>query len=43
LLHDTIRFIEAKGKNEMNDTQLETAIQEVEETVCQVIQLMSKK
>lgn len=42
-LHDTIRFIEAKGKNEMSDPQLETALQEVEETVCQVILSMSKK
>ena len=43
LLHDTIRFIEAKGKNEMSDPQLETALKEVEETVRQVILSMSKK
>lgn len=42
-LHDTIRFIEAKGKNEMSDPQLETALKEVEETVRQVILSMSKK
>ena len=42
-LHDTIRFIETRGKKEMSDPRLDSALREVEETVNSVVALMSKK
>ena len=41
-LHDAIRFVEIKGKEGINDPQLGRTLDEVQETMRQVMQSMSK-